>query len=329
MYRSIRRSFTGVAVAAALALTACGSDTKSAGNATATTIAATTSAAPTTTAAPVATFPVTIHTGTGDVLVKAKPTKIVSLSPTGTEMLFAIGAGPQVLAVDDQSTYPADAPKTDLSGFQPNVEAIAKYAPDLVVVSDDSAGLTASLGPLGVAVLVEPSAMTLDETYTQLEQLGQATGNPAGAEAAVTKMRDGIAAIVKTLPKRATPLSFYHELDDTLYSVTSKTFIGQVYALLGLTNVADAADKTGSGYPQLSSEYLVTADPDVIFLADTKCCKQDATTLAARPGFAQLKAVKNGNVVLLDDDVASRWGPRVVDFLHSVVDAVAKLPAGG
>ncbi len=96
--------------------------------------------------------------------------------------------------------------------------------------------------------------------------------------------------------------------------------------MLGLRDVADAADTTASGFPQLSAEYLVTADPDVIFLADTKCCKQDATTLAARPGFAQLKAVKNGNVVLLDDDIASRWGPRVVDFAKAVADAVAKLP---
>ena len=125
-------------------------------------------------------------------------------------------------------------------------------------------------------------------------------------------------------------MRYYHELDDTLYSVTTKTFIGQIYALLGLRDVADAADETGSGYPQLTPEYLLTTDPDIIFLADTKCCHQDAATLAARPGFAQLKAVKNGAVVPLDDDVASRWGPRVVEFVQAVADAVDNLqPAGG
>src|SRR4029453_17824795 len=96
-----------------------------------------------------------------------------------------------------------------------------------------------------------------------------------------------------------------------------------------MENVADAADKEASGYPQLSAEYVVKADPDLIFLADTKCCGQSAKTVAARDGWGDLTAVRTGGVVALDDDVASRWGPRVVDFLKTVAAKVATLdPAG-
>ena len=139
-------------------------------------------------------------------------------------------------------------------------------------------------------------------------------------------MKADIDAIVAGIPERAAPLTYYHELDDTLFSVTSQTFIGQIYSLVGLKNIADKADKEGSGYPQLSPEYLVKADPDLIFLADTKCCGQSVQTLAERSGFANLAAVKNGTVIPLDDDIASRWGPRVVDFLRTVAAAVAKAP---
>ncbi len=251
----------------------------------------------------------------------AAPQRIVSMSPTATEMLFAIGAGKQVVAVDDQSNYPAKAPKVKLSAYQPNAEAIAKYRPDLVVIADDSKGVTAQLKKLGIAVVVEPAAKTLDDSYRQINDLGARTGHRAEAARLVASMRKRIAELTKDLPQRAKPLTFYHELDNTLYSVTSKTFIGQLYGLAQLKNVADPADKAGGGYPQLSAEYLVKADPDLVFLADTKCCAQTAATLAARPGFGKLKAVREGHVVLLDDDVASRWGPRVVELLEQIIKA--------
>jgi iron complex transport system substrate-binding protein len=118
-------------------------------------------------------------------------------------------------------------------------------------------------------------------------------------------------------------VSFYYELDDTFYSVTSKTFIGQLLRMLGLENIADAVGKGSGGYPQLSAEYIIESDPDLIFLADTKCCGQSAETVAKRPGWAGLTAVAEGGVVPLDDDVASRWGPRVVELLEPISDAAA------
>jgi iron complex transport system substrate-binding protein len=256
----------------------------------------------------------------------ARPERIVSLSPTATEMLFAVGAGSQVVAVDSNSNYPKEAPTTDLSAYEPNLEAIAGYKPDLVVYSDDPGDLAAGLGKLGIPALAQPAAKGLDDTYAQLDQLGRATGHLAEAGRLTESMKAEIAKITAdSRPER--PLTYYHELDKNLYTATSSTFIGQLYKQLGMENIADAADKEGTGYPQLSAEYVVKADPDMIFLADTKCCGQSAKTVAARDGWEQLTAVRSGGVVELDDDVASRWGPRVVDFLKTVAAKVESLEA--
>ena len=248
--------------------------------------------------------------------------RIVSISPTGTEMLFAIGAGDRVVAVDQFSYYPDDAPVTDLDGWNPNIEAIASYEPDLVVMQTDG-DLIASLEALGIEVWAHDAPLALDDVYVQIEQLGAVTGQTGEAAVLIADMRARIDELIAAAPD-ASGLSYYHELDNTLYTVTSTTFIGQVYGLFGLASVADPADTDGSawGYPQLSDEYLVDADPDVIFLADTLCCGQNAQTVAARAGWDQLTAVQTGRVVELDDDIASRWGPRLVDFIAAISDVL-------
>ena len=253
------------------------------------------------------------------------PQAIVSLSAAATEMLYAVGAGDQVVAVDEQSDYPEGVPVTDLSGYEPNVEAIATYEPDLVVANDLPEDVTAGLEALDVEVLNISAAVTLDDTYAQLAELGVVTGHEDEAADLVAQMRRDIEELAASVPEREVAPTYYHELDDTLYSVTSDTFIGEIYSLAGLENVADAADPDGElgGYPQLSPEFLVDADPDFVFLADGECCGQDATTFAARPGFADMSAVRDGRVIVVDEDVASRWGPRVVDFLRTVVEATA------
>ena len=250
--------------------------------------------------------------------------RIVSISTVATEMLFAIDAGDRVVAVDSMSNYPAEAPTTDLSGYQPNVEAILGFAPDLVVLSYDPGDVVAGLEAAGVATLLQGAAYTLADTYDQITALGAITGDVDEAAALVAGMQSEMAELAASVRERDEPLSYYHELDDTLYTVTSSTFIGEVYALAGLVNAADAADPDGAswGYPQLSAEYLLDADPDLIFLADTRCCSQTAVTVAERPGWETLTAVTNGAVVELDDDVASRWGPRVVDLFRVIVDSV-------
>jgi iron complex transport system substrate-binding protein len=271
-----------------------------------------------------ATFPVTVTGTNGDVTIDTEPQAIVSLSPSGTEVLFAIGAGDQVTAVDEYSYYPSEAPVTDLSGFTPNVEAIAAYEPDLVLVSDDIDGVIGSLEGLGIPVLQLSGGdvATLDDLYGQIEVLGMATGHPAEALQVVADMKDMVDKALALAPDSASGLSYYHELDPTYYTVTSSTFIGYLYGLFGLENIADAADADGSsfGYPQLSEEYILEADPDFVFVTD--CCGDTPQTVAKRAGWDGLTAVRSSSIVVFDDDISSRWGPRIVEFVRGIAQAI-------
>jgi iron complex transport system substrate-binding protein len=269
-------------------------------------------------------YPVKIVAANGTITIPAKPTAIVSMSPTATEMLYAIGAGPQVKAVDSYSDYPKNAPLTKLDALTPNVEAIVAYKPDLVVVAGDTTGLTAQLAKFNIPVLSDPAATGLNQEYQQFDELGRATGHLGQAKAEVSKIKGQIAQIVKNAPTHAKPPTYYFELDQTFYSETSSTFIGQVLGLLGMKNIADAAKGAASsgGYPQLSAEFIIKTNPSYIYLADTICCGQNAKKVAQRPGWSALTAVKDGHVVGLSDDIASRWGPRIVDLLRTVANSL-------
>ena len=276
----------------------------------------------TTAAAEVAQYPVTV----GDVTLEAQPMRIVSLSPTATEMLYAIGAGAQVVAVDEYSNYPQEAVDlgTKLSGYEPNIEAISGFTPDLVIASYDPGSLVQQLGDLGIPVYLADAVTTIDAAYEQIENIGLLTGHAQESTDITALMKSQIEEAVAGVTLPTEPLSYYHELDNTLYSITSNTFIGSVYSLFGLRNIADNVE-TGNDYPQLSAEVIVSADPDLIFLADTKCCGETAATVEARDGWGSLKAVMNGNIVELDDDIPSRWGPRIVDFVIAIRDAISAL----
>lgn len=264
-------------------------------------------------------FPVTV----AGVEVEGRPESIVSLSPTATEMLFAVGAGDQVVAVDEYSNFPASAPVTELSGFTPNIEAIAAYEPDLVFVSNDIEGMVATLGALDITVLLMPAVETIEGVFDQIDQIGVATGHPTEAAELIEGLSAELDTLIAGLPDPAETLTYYHELDPTFYSITSTTFIGHVYSLLGLENIADPADSSGFGYPQLSVEYIVEANPDLIFVTD--CCGESLETVSSRAGWENISAVQTGSVVVVDDDVASRWGPRTIEFLRTVAQAVAAL----
>ena len=173
-----------------------------------------------------------------------QPEAIVSLAPATTEILYAVGAGDQVVAVDERSNYPENAPVTDLSGYTPNLEAVLGYDPDLVVLTDDSGGIVDGLERAGVEVLLLPAAQTLDDTYSQIEQAGAATGHVGEAAELVAQMQTDIDQIV-----------------------------------------------------------------------------------AQRPGWDQMTAVREGHGYVVDEDLASRWGPRIVDFMREVAAIVTAIPA--
>ena len=322
----------GTAAACAAVLAGCGSSassssTAAAGSASAASSAsAAGSASAASSASAAAAFPVTVTAGNGAVTIKSAPARIVSLSSTATEDLYAVGAGPQVVAVDQYSNFPAGVPKTSLSGLTPNIEAIAKYNPSLVIASQNTGGLVSGLAKLGVPVLIEPAVATLDAVYAQIGQIGQVTGHAGQAETVVAGMQQQIAAAVKQAGSGHKSLTYYWELSaNPFYSATSTTFIGQVVGLFGLKNIADPASKpTDGGYPELSQEYIVTAKPQVIFLADNQASDggQTPAVVAKRPGWSGIPAVRANEVIGLNDDVASRWGPRLPELVAEIAQAV-------
>jgi len=279
----------------------------------------------TTTAAPSAGFPVEVA-GT---VIPAAPKRIVSASASHTEILYALGAGEWIVATDEFSNSPPAAEATPkLDAFNLGVESVAAFAPDLVVLSYDPGDLRDGLAALGIPTLLFAPPLTLEDAYGQMRALGAAVGLEPEAAALVAGIEEEVARLIAAVPARDTAFTYYYELDPTLYSLTSSTFVGGLFGLLGMESIADAADAAGTGYPQLSAEFVLAADPDFVFLADTICCGQSAATVAERPGWASLEAVAEGRVVPLDDDLASRWGPRLVDLLAAVAGAIAA-PGGG
>ena len=272
-------------------------------------------------------YPLVISSGGYTTTIAKKPTRIISLSPSATESLFEIGAGKQVLAVDSLSNFPKSAPITELSAFEPNVEAIAALKPDLVVLSVDamkSMVVKEALEKLKIPVLMEKAPENIAQAYKGIEVLGAVTDHTSEAKKVTFKM----AALIKSIlnrAKRTVKITFFHELDNTLYSVTSDTFIGKVYKDFGLINIADkAAGADSYGYPQLSAEYVVKTDPDIIFLADAEYGESPAT-VRARAGWSGITAVTKKNVFALPNDIPSRWGPRLVDFYRTGAASLAKV----
>ena len=272
-------------------------------------------------------FPVTVDADNGEVTIERRPERIVSLSPSSTEILFAIGAGEQVVAADQFSTYPAEAPTTDLSGFDPNVEAIVAYEPDLVVIATDSNDLVASLDELGIPVLAQDAPADVEAGYDLVAGLGQATGHVDETAALVEQMRAEMEEALASADG-AEGVRVYHELDETFFSASSASFIGSIYTELGAENVADEADTEGTGYPQLTEEAVIEANPQVIVVTDQ--VSYTAEDVAARPGWDQVDAVREGNIVTVDSDIASRWGPRLPQLVRALAEALAEaaVPAG-
>ncbi len=254
----------------------------------------------------------------------ALPARIISLSPSATEILYGIGAGSQVIAVDDNSDFPANAPHTKLSSFSPNVEAIAALHPDLVVLQSTATKVTAvaaGLKKLKINVYIETTPTTIDQAYAEYTQLAALTGHSSHARVLIATMKSKISSLVMRA-KKSSSISIFHEIDHTLYSATSSTFIGHVYKDFGLTNIADAANN--GDYPQLTSEYIVATNPSVIFLDDSSD-GQSPTTVAARPGWSTLSAVTNKRVVVLPLDIADRWGPRLVDLYTFIANSLTNI----
>jgi iron complex transport system substrate-binding protein len=277
-------------------------------------------------------LPLIVSSGAG---AATKPSCVVSLSPTATETLYAIGAGKEVQAVDTDSDYPTTGlPKKRINGLNPSIEAIIGICktssahpstePDLVIISFDANDIKEKLTALKVKVVEQDPPSNVAGALEQIDQLGALTGHVKSADALAASIKKTINADIASVPKHpGKSLTAYYELDTTYYSLTSSTFVGSLLKALGVANIADAKNTTAdAGYPQLSAEYIVSANPKMIFLADTISGKASASTVAKRPGFSKVAAVHDHEVIGLNDDIASRWGPRLSLLMNQLTAAV-------
>lgn len=258
-------------------------------------------------------FPVTIERSDGRQLTfERPPSRIVSLSPGHTETLYAIGAGEQVIAVDRESDFPAQAAaKATLDGEDPDLEEIAGLEPDLVVLMGGPQELVRSLDQQGLPVLSLAVPDSLSAVYDQIDLLGQVTGRIDGSDSLVDSMEDRIQEVFDKVGPAPGP-RVYHELDDSLTTVSSSTFLGELYLTLNATSIAD---EPGEPFPQLTLEAIVEADPEVIILAHAGASPD---SVKARPGWAGISAVKNDRVYALDPAILNRPGPRLIEGLEEL-----------
>jgi len=314
----MHRCFAVLVVLLMVSVAACGNE-PGATSATEAPVAATVTS--TTNAAP-ETFPVVVTSDRGSTTISASPRRIAALSATHVEMLFAIGAGDQVIAGDIYSNYPAEAAELTLvDSFNLNLEALIDLDPDLVILSFDPGEAVTALDAVGIPTLLFGTPLDLDGVYDQIKTLGIATGHDAEAAALLVEMEAAVAATVAAVGPGGAGVTYYHETDPfSFYTPNSKSFIGTLYALLGMENIADeAADDFGSGFPQLSPEYIIATNPAIIFLGGGF---EDEATVAARDGWDTMTAVADGQVVVLDYDMASRWGPRVPELLADISEGL-------
>ncbi len=262
-----------------------------------------------------AAFPVEVTDGLGrTVTIDAPPEAIISLSAGHTETLYAIGAGDQVTSVDNTSNCPTAATALpQIDAYNVSVEAIVAQSPDMVILFFDPGDLVTTLEQqLGVPILMMSAPEDMASIYAGIETLGDATGHAAESADLVTAMQEQIEAVAD--PDAADPPTFFHELDNTYYTVGPGSFIDDIYTLLGAENIAAP---TGDAFPQLDAEFIIQSEPDVIILAD-ESYGESLDTVSARAGWDAIPAVVNERVYGIDPDIASRPGPRLAELAQTL-----------
>ncbi|HVF25790.1 MAG TPA: ABC transporter substrate-binding protein [Anaerolineales bacterium] len=247
--------------------------------------------------------------------------RVLSMAPSNTEILFAIGAGSQVVGRDSLSDYPAEAADiTDIgSTFEAlNTESIVSLKPDLVLAAEiNTPEQVKQLEDLGLTVYYLKNPVTLDEMYDNLAIVAQLTGHEGEAAALIESLKARVAAVDEKIAPLSSRPSVFYEMDATdpakPYTAGKGTFITLLIDRAGGYNIASDID----GYPQFSLEQVVTADPAFIILGDARY-GVSPESIAQRPGWENLSAVKNGNILPFNDDLASRPGPRLVDALEEL-----------
>lgn len=266
-------------------------------------------------------FPLTVESSDGEALtLEAPPQRIVSLAAHATEILCAIGAGDQLVAVDRFANCPLGSDeKPQVDAYQPNLEAIAGFEPDLVYVFSNIDNIVQALRDVGIPVLYLELPSSLEGVLDHILLFGRVTGREAEAQELVQSMRERMDAIQAGLAEVEQGPRIFHELDPTyFYTVSPESFVGDFYNFLKAENIAAGA---AEAYPQLSAEVIIQRDPEVIILAD-EAAGATPQSVKERPGWDQISAVKNDRICTVDADLVSRPGPRIVEGLEALAQCL-------
>ena len=248
----------------------------------------------------------------GELTFDTPPERIVSLSPGHTEILFEIGAGDQVIAVDNQSDFPPETEtKTKLDATSPDDAVLEELQPDLVVVMAGPEEVVQALDQQGFQVLWLELPDSIGSLFDQIDLLGEITGRVEQSDRLVDEMDRRILAVFDEVGATSGP-RVYHELDDGLTTASFDTLIGELYLILNSTPIANDPEQP---FPQLTLDAIIEADAEAIVVAHSGVTPE---SVKARPGWQDIPAVKNDRVYAVDPDIVNRPGPRLVDGLETL-----------
>ena len=242
----------------------------------------------------------------------AEDKNIVSLSTTHTEIIQMLEGENLLVGVDSFSE--TELPIEKIDAYTVTAEELLILDPDIVLVAFDFNGIVEGLENLDIEYALLPPAQTLDDVYSQIETVGSIINKLDQANSLVSEMKSDIDDIIAN--SIGTPLSVYHEIGYTygIYSVNENSFIGEIYNLLGVDNIANTIeDPYGSGYPVLEEEQVLAGDPDLIVIGHSDYLNKDLST---RQGWENIKAVANDNIYFLDENLANNWGVNTVDLIN-------------
>lgn len=265
-------------------------------------------------------FPVTVTDSLGrEITLEKQPERIISLTPSNTEILFGLGLDKEIVGVSNNDTFPEQvATKERVGGMEFNLELIASLQPDIVFAHGSGMysfekGME-QLEAMGIPVFVVNNAVNFEETYETINQMGQLTGRVAQAEELVATMQKDIEELqTKAAGLEEKSAFIVIGTNPDLYAVGTGTFINEMLNTIGVKNSV-----TQSGWPQYSAEQFVSDNPDVILVT----YEDDVEAILSNPAYAEMAAVKSGNVHLIDGDTTSRQGPRIADGIQSIAQTI-------
>lgn len=266
-------------------------------------------------------FPVTVTDSLNkEITLENAPKRIISLTPSNTEILFGLGLNEEIIGVSDNDNYPEEVlTKEKVGGMEFNLEQLISLQPDLIVAHESglysfNEEAITQLEAVGIPVFVVKNAVTFEETYTTIEQIGQLTGKTKEAAEIIASIQEGIQDIeVKVAELEEKSVFIVVGTEPDLYATGKETFIDEMLQVLNVENAVPEL-----GWPMYSAEQFVKSNPDAIIVT----YEEDVEAIVNNPAYAEMDAIKNGNVHLVDGDTTSRQGPRIVEGIESIGEAI-------